>query len=780
MGMRNKKLLSMAIAASVLLGTTSTAFAAPLDEKIKLMEAAGGTTTIALSANEQQAKISKDKAKEIGITKLKEYLGVEFDETKFQVRVEFRPSYYNTKDDYVWDINWNANDALKSTNIRVSLNANSGKIISMGKNVYSNLDPKQSVPTITQEDAKKASETLIKKVFSENLDELKLMDDSMARYMYGGYQPSNYSFNYQRYKNNVLLDGDFVRVDVDGADGSIVSFESRISENLVLPSTDGVITSGKAEEVFKNKIEMNLMYLPIRNKYEYEYKPESIKLVYSLNDTSYGMIDAKTGNIITGVDGGTQQVETRNLTPEEKAAWLKKVSDPKPAAIEMDSAKAEQAIIERLKEVYGETYKTDYLSYEDSKVNYETGGKKTWRANFYKEVDGKRAEEGGNIVIDALTGEIVTLYKYDGGYRYDEEFTPKLTWSQAYDKAIEAIVKYFPSRFKDLNTEQKNTIYKQIINGKEIPQREYYFNFQRVVNNIAYRNDYVNVVFDAKTGMLRELRCMWTDNVTFPSANGTMTANEAESIYFEKYEPELAYALIQTPQSDGKYSGEYKLAYRLKPVNPLYVGQYIDAFNGKMVNYDGQEIVEQSSEFFNKIKGHKFEKELTILAFQGILDTNSFELDKAVTKQDFIKMIVDAKGYRPYLLKETAALKYANVASGSADYNYLQMAVFYGFLDNKEGDFDFKGNVTRGEMAKVLVKLLGYEKLAKATDIFTLPVVDRNKIANEDLGYFGIAKALEILDIEDSRIRPTDNVTMLELATAIYRVLGNLRSGVYY
>jgi hypothetical protein len=770
----------MAIAASVLLSTNSTIFAASMEDKVKLMEAAGEFKTAAFSGNEQQAKISKDKAKEIGVAKLKEYLGIEFDETKFQVRVEFRPSYYNMKDDYVWDINWNSNDALKSTNIRVSLNANSGKVISMGRSVYSKLEPQPSVPTITQEDAKKAAETLMNKVFSENLNELKLMDDSMARLMYGGYQASNYSFNYQRYKNDVLLEGDFVRVEIDGADGSVMSFESRLSDNLVLPSTDGIMSKEKAEEAFKKQTEMNLLYLPIRSKYEYDFQPASIKLVYNIGEKSYGMLDAKTGTVMNGIDPANQQLEVKNLTAEEKATWLKKASEVKPVALEMDSTKAEQIIIEKLKEVYGETYKTDYLSYEENTNNYETSGRKAWRANFYKEVDGKRVEDGGNIVIDALTAEILTLYRYDGNYRYDEEFTPKLTWAEAYTKAIEAIAKYFPSRLKDINTEQRSTIYKQIINGKQIPQREYYFNFQRVVNNIPYRNDNINIVFDAKTGTLRELRCMWTNNITFPSANGTMTADEAESIFFEKYKPELTYALIQVPQSDGKYVADYKLVYRLKPLNALYIGEFIDAFTGKMVNYDGQEVIEQSSEFFNKIKGHKFEKELTILAFQGLIDTNTFELDKTVTKQDFVKMLVDAKGYRPYLLKEAAALKYSNVSSGSSDYRYLQMAVFYGFLDNKEEDFDFTGSVTRGEMAKVLVRLLGYEKIAKASDVFMLPVVDGSKIAKEDLGYFAIAKALEILEVESSRIRPNDNVTMIELATAIYKVLGNLRSGVYY
>jgi hypothetical protein len=778
--MKSKKILSIAIAAAVVFNTTATVFATS-EDRTKLMEAAGESQVALNPVIEQQAKITKDEAKKIAKTKLKEYLDQDLDESKFQVRIDFRPSYYNQKDDYVWEINWNANQALKSTNFRVSLNANTGKVISIGRSVYSQFEPQPTVPSITQEKAKEVAETFMNKVFTNELPELKLIDDSMTRYMNGGYQPVNYSFNYQRYKNNVLLEGDFVRVEVDGINGIVMNFDSKLSENVELPSAEGILSKDKAEQILKNQTELSLMYLPYRSKYEYE-SPQSniIKLVYNIGEKVYSMLDAKTGTIMNNAGSTDLPIETKNLTAEERAEWIKKAGELKAGTVEIDSTRAEQVIIDKLKELYGEAFKVEYLSYEENKENYELGGRKAWRANFYKEVDGKRLEEGGSISIDALTEGIISVYKYDGGYRYDEEFTPKLTWSEAYNKAIEAIAKYFPDKIKDVNTEQRNTIYKQIVNGKQIPQREYYFNFQRTANGIIYRNDSLNVTFDAKTGNLREIRSMWTDKIKFPSANGTMSTEEAKNILFEKYKPELTYALIQTPESSGKFSTEYKLVYRLKPVNVIYSGEYIDAFNGKLVNYDGQEVVEQSSEFFNKIKGHKFEKELTILAFQGIVNTNNFELDKPVTSLDFIRMLVDAKGYRPYLLKEAASLKYSNVAADNANYSYLQMGVFYGILENKEGEFDFNQNVTREAMAKTLVKMLGYDNLAKDTDIFVLPVSDSNEVKSDQIGYIAIAKALKILEVENNKIRSAEDTTMVELAMAIYRILGNLRSGVYY
>jgi hypothetical protein len=779
--MKSKRLLSMVIATVVTLGTTSTAFASPMEEKIKLMQAAGEIKGVVVSSPEQEkkAKITKDEAREIGKAKLMEYLDYQLDETKFQSRIELRPSYYNTKEDYVWDMNWNSNDAFKSTNVNVSVNANTGKVVSMGRYEYSKFEQQPSIPAITQDRAKEVAEAFMKKVNPEKLADVKLMDDSMNKYGYGDYHPVNYSFNYQRQVNGVTLEGDFVRVEIDGVKGNVLSYESRWSENLQLPTPNGIIEKAKAEEIFRKQTEMKLMYINYRSKYDYEFQSNAVKLVYNMGESGYGSIDAKTGAVIDYSNLENQIVEIKDLTPEQRAEWLKKAREAKPEAAEIDSIRAQEVILEKLKAVYGQEYKLDYLTYEENKDNYETSGRKAWRANFYREVDGKRTDEGGSVTIDALTEGLIAIYRYDGGYKYDEEFTPKLTWAEAYNVAVETAAKYFPDKIKNIKTEMRHVVYKQYIDGKEMSEREYYFNFPRLANGIVYGNDNINISIDAKTGSLRQISGRWTDKMDFPSPSVAMKADEAEDIIFEKFKPELVYAVTPNNKPESKLPPEYKLIYRLKSINTPYMSGNIDAVTGKLVNYDGQEIVEKSGEFEKKIKGHKAEKELNILAFQGILDTNTFELDKEVTKLDFVKMLVDAKGYRPYLLREAASLKYSNVAADSTNYRYLQMAVYYGVLENKEGEFDFEQKVTRQEMATALIKLLGYENLAKAKDVFILRIYDRHEISDDNLGYMAIAKAIGILEVENDKIRPTADVTMVEMALGIYKVLGNLRNGSY-
>jgi hypothetical protein len=779
--MKTKKLVAIVIAASVVLGTTSTAFASPIEEKTVVVNGSGVFNGKSDTNNlqEQKAKITKEKAREMAKAKLKEYLQYELEENRFQSRMEFRPSYYNLKDDYLWDLSWNLNEPLRNINVNVSINANTGQVVSMWKREYSSFEKQPAIPSITLDQAKEAVKDFVQKFYPEKIGSLKLIEENRDNYGYGGYQPVNYSFNYQRLIDGIVLEGDFLRLEVDGVTGKIVGFDSRWSEAANLPSASGVIGKDKAEEIFRKQTEMNLMYINYRNRYDYEFQSNAVKLVYNMGATAGNGIDAKSGAVLDYNYLDNYRLETKDLTPQQKAEWLKKAAEVKSNASEIDSTRAEQVILEKLKDIFGQDYKVDYLSYQENMDNYETNGRKAWAANFYKEVDGRRMEEGGHIVIDALTEGIISLYKYDSGFGYGEEFTPKLTWSQAYDAAIEAAAKFFPDRIKHIKTEVKSTIYKQIVNGKEIPQREYYFNFPRLVNGIVYNNDNININIDAKTGTIRQISGRWSDKIQFPSANGAMKADEAKEILFQKLKPELAYTLIPNNNPNALSSGEYRLIYRLNPIGAMFMAGNIDAFNGKMVNYDGQEMQESSSEFAKKIKGHRSEKELSILAFQGIIDTAAFELDKEVTKIDFARMLVDAKGYRPYLLREASGLKYSNVKAEDANYRYLQMAVYYGILENKDGEFDFNQKITREEMAKALVRLLGYENLAKVEDIFVLDVADSENIDKGSLGYMAIAKALGILGVEDHKLRIKDNATMVDLATGVYKVLGSLRNGLY-
>ena len=222
-----------------------------------------------------------------------------------------------------------------------------------------------------------------------------------------------------------------------------------------------------------------------------------------------------------------------------------------------------------------------------------------------------------------------------------------------------------------------------------------------------------------------------------------------------------------------------KLVYKLGDSNGMYNDTNIDALTGKFLNYSGENIDQNIELFKEQIKDSKAEKELSILASRGLIETIDFKLDKIVTQMDLIKMLVNARGYRPYMIEKTADLKFSNVTKADANYKYLQMAISYGIMENSDGEFISDQLVTREELAKTLVKYTNYSKLAEHSELFKIDYEDANMINKGNRGYIAIAEAFGFIQIENKWVNPKNNTTMEQLAIGVYNALNNVRNTQY-
>lgn len=754
--MRSKRFLSLFTTAMLLIGSAPSVFAA---EKIQV-----SNTSVAA---EQQANISKDKAKTIAKSKLKDYLNYELDEKLFQFNADFSPYYnYSTKD-YVWYINWTRELKDKSVNISVTINAGNGDVISIRKNEYIYNQSQPAVAQITSDKAKQSAEAFIKKYFPGKLDQVKLVENTNY------YNQANYNFNYVRVlkdgSNSVVCDDNYINIDVDGISGNVTGFEKRWDDSFKLPDLSSIISIDEAKSLYQDKVNINLSYISYLDKYGYNKQTQSTKLVYNLGLLGSMVIDASTGKVFDRNYDDNTVVETKNLTDAEKNSWLKKIVQNQTSGTELTSEEAKQAITKILKDMLKADYEVQDLRYSENQ-NSGTSSQKSWGGSFYKK-DGANKNITGEISIDAISKEIVYFYFYNT--TDDANFTAAVAWKDAYNKALDAVAKYYPSKAKNINTEQTHISYKNLPKGYE--ERQYYFNFQRTENGVPYADNNISVTIDAKTGLVTGISSYWNTALTFSQVNGIKTLNEAKSIILDKYKPELAYISVSKVTATGETQSENKLVYRLSGTSNYNFPPYMNASTGQLLNYDGQEIYEVDNKFLETIKGNTKENELKVLAYQQIIDTKTFKLDKAITKLDFYKMLVNAKGYVPYYLQSAADLKFSNVAKSDANYGYLQLAVYYGILDNEDGEFKADETMTREEMAKSLVKFLSYDKLAQVKDIFVLSVSDSKDVSADNIGYVAIAKALGILDSQNNKIRPKDKTTMLEAALAVYNILGEIR-----
>lgn len=725
-------------------------------------------------------KITKDEAIKISKEILKTYFNTEIDEKKFNCNINLREDYYNRgKDNFIWDISWNMNSTKQYFSSWASISANDGKVISININ-KGNAGEAPGISKITEEEAKKVAEDFIKKINPKEFKEVQLNENSAASSPYDLY---NYNFNFTRKANGITFDGNYITVQVNGATSEVTGYNFNWDNSTQLPSKDAAIDVNKANKLLKDNIKMNLNYrIPI-DKYGQYDKILTPKLVYVPTFKDVQMVDAKDGKLINPNAAGNGKVTYRDLTEKEKQEFYSKAKEVKNLDKELDRDAAEKIIKQTLKDVYGKDLEISNISYRDYQNNYEyyQSNNKAWSANFKGMGGNNYNPDDGFIEINAENGAVLSIRRY---YYQEKVVTkPAVSSEDAYKKAIELIGKYYPDKIKQIKTEQSFYDQTYYINGKESAIPRYYLNFPRSVSGITFMENNITVSIDSETGELFDLSCNWSNDIKFPTVTRIVSEDEAKELYSNTYSTELQYSKINVSKDTAKPVFETKLVY--KPVSKLngnLYGEYIniDAVTGRPVDYSGNEIDNNINTFKEKVKGDKYEKELMLLAKSSIIDTKTFDSSKTATRLDLIKMLVNAKGYRPYILRDVEDLKFkSGYGKGEENYNYLQMAVSYNILENTEGDIDFKAELTREEVAKYLVKALGYEDLAKVNKIFVLQNKDSNEVDQNLKGYVSIVEGLNLMELKDGNFKPKEKTTMLDLAISVYNSLGKLQRAMY-
>lgn len=77
--------------------------------------------------------------------------------------------------------------------------------------------------------------------------------------------------------------------------------------------------------------------------------------------------------------------------------------------------------------------------------------------------------------------------------------------------------------------------------------------------------------------------------------------------------------------------------------------------------------------------------------------------------------------------------------------------------------------MNREELAQLLVRALGYDKLANYSDLFNLQVKDATEVKLK--GQVAIILALGILTTNEGNFTPAQDVSRAQAATAFYRYL---------
>lgn len=689
-----KKIISLILSATMLVGTVSTVFAAENN--------LGDTLT----------KVTE---------KVKAQLNIGDEYTKFNGTAQD-----NGLQEY-WNLLWENEDG---TSLSVDANTE-GKI--MNYNLTSDTDDYRydnnftpSFPQLTNEEAKAIAEKFLDKVLDTSKESVEysnfndvIRTQNITNYYFGG-----------KLKLNGLYSPIDFSIRVNQASKS-VSYFSRGDFNTKylgsVPSAKPTKTKDFAAGLLKDTLKLKLEYTT-SNVNSSNVKSDKAVLRYFPITTGNYLVDAQTGKLIN-IDDLYSAIEERSYDEDAGMGSGATLSS------ENKLTKAEQEGIDKLAGVLSKD-KLDAalramseLGLSDftlADTSYSKNDDDKYSCNLtYAKADKENKITRKYINVDAKSAELISMYT---NYPYEENAKKGSLSEAELQKEAEAfLTKYYNDNFSKskLYTEAQNVLYAEETVNKN-------FTFAQQVNGYFFPENAYQVGVNATSGLIDSFGGDFRD-VSFDSPDGIVTMEQAENAYFNAFETKLAYVSVpkkldlSAPEYEKyisygyRYLYELKLAYTQTANNEPYA---VDAKTGKSLYY------ETSNRETLTYTDVKTDKEILSLASYGIgFSGGVFQKDKELTQLDMVALLVSADGY---LYNPTENGDSADVLYNNA-YNL-------GILNKSQRDESKK--ITRAELVKTILSMSGYGKVAELKGIYVCSFKDEKSIPAEYYGYVAIAQGL--------------------------------------
>ncbi|MGC5327554.1 S-layer homology domain-containing protein [Brevibacillus sp. SYSU BS000544] len=708
----------------------------------------------AIAVAPSDVKLSKEQA----IAQAKKYVsipeGYQLDNTSFRAGDTWRPFPE-------WSFNWvkkTPNSDYGFPSISVSVHADTGELTS-----YSTYNPTQAAPvksTISRTNATKVAEDFISRVSPQKMESVKLYTKDLPTPKPPLGTTIVHYFRFARMVDNIPFLENSIDVSVDG-NGQIISYQLNWNDKLTFEDNKRIIEQKEALETFRKNANVTLSYIMPWERMQQNDKFSPI-LAYT-NPFSNLYLDATNGKPMS-----ISLVE------------LKKEKDPEPVTDKPLSPLHSGAQLDQDGAVKLAVKLFSLSKYELKGANYNEndyrGGRGVWDLQFENN-DTSKERRFAYVALDASTGDVLSFSNdyYDPAAQKEK---PKYTEEQGKAKAVEFIRKNTPTLAANLYMidNQMNPDYKYQLN-----QGRLYFGFKRFVNDVPAATGDANVTFDMKTGEILHYYINVGKEV-YPTALPEHKSKEdALEAYLNESEVDLVYVLPPIADPMAEKMGEIpnrtaKLVYRMTstPFEQPYV---FDAVSGEWKSQSSGKTVVLHRQVPDDLKNHPAATALNLMYEYDAISLVDGKImpDKKITRGEMIDMLVitlnQGRFYPEWLSSRKAS--FADVASGSRYFASVETAVNLGILDKASGTLNPDEEITKEELADMLVRALGYKKLASYNNLFDSKLTD---IANsKHRGSIAIVTALGIMSSEKNQFQPQTKVSRADAAVSFYNFLEKRR-----
>jgi len=538
--------------------------------------------------------------------------------------------------------------------------------------------------------------------------------------------------SFPRVLSEIPVYGNEISLSLDKSTGEIIRMYANFDIAEKIEKEDGTIdeetAKAKLSELFAPTLKYKKLYGENRAVLVYEPKSrgdmisardgERFTVTYLDNDEPLAKDEATSDSLAGGSNSALNRAEISAVEEIEKLLSKQEI----------------EALIRKL--VGSAVARYDIQSVYYTKTE-KANGEKFYTAFAILKGDGNTY---GEVVFNAETGELLSLYSYDGTLNSVKQKTDEETLRKTAERFVG---NFAPEEAKRAEIGENFSI------GRYV--------FTERVNGIEYDANRISVYVNEKNGKVMSFSKNWEEGTEFDAAENLISAEDAFSSFVSEGGCEKYYIADGIRGYRNRTVSELRLIWKLSDETPAYV----DAKTGKPLGWDLKtEEKEEEYKPQEDLKGHFAESAVRKLANNGIILTKKekFAPNEAISRREMVYLLfMFERGYYTEPTEEvldefmTEAKRREIISDASTPSTSL---------------------ACREEAASVIANLFGYKRAASIAGIYKTGFSDEAEITKEYLGGVAIAKGLGIINGSGGRFSPRRAVTRGEFAVMLANSYG--------
>lgn len=677
-------------------------------------------------------------------------------------RAHYNENFWDGRVQRYWTLWWSTPDEqfAKPSNLHIDIDADTGDIRSMHYWQGWEQDGVAPGANYTRAEAQAVAEEFLQRAIPERLGQMRLEPQVPRQPWHFGSRPS-WTFSWTRlYEGRPLFTAgqpEGAHVEIDAVSGKVLSFRQNWQTDVAtLPEAVPWYTPENARDAFLQITGFELHY---RQFWDSLTNQPSVRLVYGSPFLSgYSFLSARTNSLIFGGGQGVKILE-----PAQVVTYTAADTDLPAADLPLTRDGAEA--LARAYTDLGPEFTLSYVTYNDA---YQPTDVASWQLHFTKDSKDDGWQHNTWVQINAETGDLMHMSQNrwpDWPQDWDQDAPePAVTRAEALSAALQYLGRVAPRQAGNYVLAPLTSIDPPFVpKGPQAPN--HYFNLYGLIGDLPFIGPSLSVVVDGETGKVTSVYLPWQQhqfNFTDPAASVDHAA--ALATLSEQLLPELGYLVPDAYGWDDMESLPL-LVYRLPEI---YQGAMVDAVSGRIIDGQGIDLLAwlQGPQ---DIADHPWARELEIAVAQGLLQLTDGKVnpDAAVSRAEATRIVLLGMGRG-----EIRPLRgsFTDVPSAHSLYGYVEAAAAAGLVDTAAAEFRPDDAITREEFAAMLVRALGYDRVARMPLELPLPVADAAQTSAALRNYVALALGLGAMERADDAFRPADALSRVEAVLAALRI----------